>query len=115
MESKSEEESDSIDRVALDKRNADLGLLLRRARENTYPYLTQDACARYLGTSRQRYAKFEAGTIPIPLVEYEAMLLYLEIPLSKVWPELLRTASPRCVLPVTLEPGQTVVVVLQTE
>jgi transcriptional regulator with XRE-family HTH domain len=113
MESKSEEESDSIDRVALDKRNADLGLLLRRARESQDR--TQDACAQYLGTSRQRYAKFEAGTIPIPMVEYEAMLLYLEIPLSKVWPELLRTASPRCVLPVTLEPGQTVVVVLQTE
>jgi transcriptional regulator with XRE-family HTH domain len=113
MEGKSKEESYSIDRIELDMRNTALGLLLRRARENKY--LTQDACARYLGTSRQRYAKFEAGAIPIPLVEYEAMLLYLDIPLSRIWPELLRTASPRCVLPVTLEPGQTVVVVLQTE
>jgi transcriptional regulator with XRE-family HTH domain len=105
-------ESNSINRAALDKRNANLGSLMRYARE--YKNLTQEACAEYLGTSRQRYGKMEAGAVPIPIVDSEAMLLYLDIPLSDVWPELLRTDSPPNVLPVTLEPGQSVVVILKT-
>ncbi len=102
-------------RERLDRRNIQLGDYLSEAREKKK--WTQAQCAEYLGTSRQRYGKLEAGTIPIPFVDLEALMTYLDIPLSKVWPDALGTISPTYTfeVPATITAGESVHVILRTK
>ncbi len=111
-----------LDRRKLEERAIALAWVLRLARQDKN--CTQQACADYLGTSRQRYGRLEAGTILISAAEYEAMLLFLEVPLSEAWPEPSKPRSSKLGpsdknvrtqrVSVDIEPGETVRVILHT-
>ena len=81
-----------VDKSLLKHRNAELGHILYKAR--TGLNLTQQQCADYLGTSRQRYGQIEIGTVPILVPEYEAMLRFLKVPFSEVWYDPLAVVVP---------------------
>lgn len=102
----------SLDREALKNRAFALAWLLRSAR--TKQNLTQEACAQYLGISRQQYAKIEMGTVLISAVEYEAMLIFLNVPLNAAWPGASDNSVRAQWVTVALAPGETVHVILET-
>lgn len=87
-------------------RNAEIGRLLKRAREAAGR--TQAECAEYLMMSRQRYNRIENATSKemIGAAQYEALLAYLNAPPHWMLPSGEGRVSPKHISVEAL-PGQT--------
>jgi transcriptional regulator with XRE-family HTH domain len=89
----------------LKARNAEIGLLLRRAREAAGR--TQAECGEQIAASRQKYNRLENGHEEIGVAAYERLLTYLN-----AWPRWISPQDPDSTAPqyVAVEalPGQTV-------
>lgn len=68
------------------RRSAEVGALLAEARQAQRRSITE--CAELIGTSRKRYRNIEAGAAEITFVELEALVQYLSVPISMLWPQI---------------------------
>lgn len=94
----------------LHTRNREIGRALLRARRRARRSMRE--CASHIGTSRQRYAGFEAGTAFIGAVELESLVRYLNIPLHEVLSQDLLADNISDIV-IEAQPGDTLRVVVK--
>src|SRR5687767_10461005 len=84
-------------------RSREIGAVLLNARKRSRRSMRE--CAEHIGTSRQRYAGFEAGTVFVGAVELEALMRFLNIRPFEVWPSDMLSETSELVL--QAQPGET--------
>ena len=91
-------------------RSREIGRALLKARKRSKKSMRE--CAEHIGTSRQRYAGFETGTVFIGAVELEALMRYLDIPPIEVWPRDMLSQVQVSEVTLQARPGETLRIVV---
>lgn len=89
--------------AAMLQRNQEIGRILEQARRARRCTVTE--CAQVLQTSRRHYYGLESGELMISAVELEALIQYLAIPRSVVWPDAEAAVPLR---QIELHPGEAI-------
>lgn len=92
-------------------RSKEIGKALLRGRKRSKRSMRE--CAEHIGTSRQRYAGFETGTVFVGAVELEALMRYLNISPSEIWPGGVFSEANQVSL--QAKPGETLHIVVSVE
>lgn len=97
--------SSSYIEAQLKARNAEIGLLLRRAREAAGR--TQAECGKLIGVSRQKYNRMENGREEVGVATYERLLAHLTTARNSASTPYEGRAESQHVT-IEAQPGQTV-------